>query len=81
MMNRFEISPDRVRPDPNNPNWTIPRTYGVWELTQRSTGKRYRFGNYPVRGNELERDYKNAKLIALFTSRDQAKEYAHSLNY
>ena len=79
-MNKFEISPDKLRPDPNNLNWTIPKTYGVWELPQDSSGKRYRFGNYPVRGKELEREHKNAELIALYTTRNQAMEYAHDLN-
>ena len=79
-MKEFEILPEDVRLDPNNPKWTIPKTYGVWCLPQNSTGKRYRFGNYPVRGKELARDYRKAKLVALYTSRNQAKEYAHSLN-
>jgi hypothetical protein len=63
-MNSKEISPNQVRRDPKNPNWTIPRTYGVWELPDGSGGKRYRYGNYPVRGTELERDYKAAKLLS-----------------
>ena len=56
-MKEFEFLPENVRPDPNNPNWTIPKTYGVWGLPQNSTGKKYRFGNYPVRGKELVREY------------------------
>jgi hypothetical protein len=79
-MNKFEISPKNTKPDPNNRNWTVPRTYGVWELSQGLAGKRYRFGNYPVRGVELKRDYKKAELVALFTLRNRAKEYADELN-
>ena len=79
-MKEFEILPEDVRLDPNNPNLTIPKTYGVWCLPQKSTGNRYRFGNYPVRGKELARDYRKAELVALYTSRNQAKECANSLN-
>ena len=79
-MNKHEISSDEIRPDPNNPNWTIPRTYGVWELRATSTGNRYRYGNYPVRGVELASEHGTAKLIFLYTNRAAAKSYADSLN-
>ena len=76
----FEISPNRARPDPNNPGKTIPKTFGVWDIGTGSTGKRYRYGNNPVRGNELGRDHGRAKLIGLFTNRAAAKSMADSLN-
>ena len=76
----YEISPDRTRPDPNNPNKTIPRSYGVWDIGAKTSGKRYRYGNNPVRGVELVREYGQAKLIALFTSRAAAKSWADSSN-
>ena len=75
-----EISPDRTRPDPNNPGKTIPRTYGVWDVGPSSSGKRYRYGNNPVRGAELARDFGRAKLVALYTNRAAAKLQADSLN-
>ena len=75
-----EISPDRTRPDPNNPVKTIPKTYGVWDIGPGSSGKRYRFGNNPVRGTELARDYGRAKLLVLYTNRAAAKSQADSLN-
>ena len=75
-----EISPDRIRPDPNNPGKTIPKTYGVWDIGPRSSGKRYRYGNNPVRGTELARDYERAKLVALYTNRAAAKSQADSMN-
>lgn len=74
------ISPDHTRPDPDNSNWTIPRTYGVWELKPGSDGARYRYGNNPVRGVELARDYGSATLIALYTTRLAAKSHADALN-
>ena len=76
----FEISPNRTRPDPNNPGKTIPKTFGVWDIGAESTGRRYRYGNNPVRANELARDYGQARLIGLFTNRAAAKSMADSLN-
>jgi hypothetical protein len=77
---KFEISLERTRPDPNTPGKTIPRSFGVWDLGPRSTGKRYRYGNNPVRGNELLREFGRARLIGLFTNRAAAKSMADSLN-
>ncbi len=79
-MKDFQISPDSVRSEPSNPNWTTPRTFGVWELPPGSRGKRYRFGNNPVRGVELAHEYNRAILIALYRSREQARKYADTLN-
>ena len=77
---KYEISPKRTRPDPNNPGWTIPRTWGVWDIGAKSGGKRYRFGNNPVRGDELKRECGRAQLVALYTRRDAAKSHADRLN-
>ena len=76
----YEISPDRTRPDPNTPGKTIPKTFGVWDIGPRSSGKRFRYGNNPVRGVELARDFGRAKLVALYTNREAAKLQADSLN-
>ena len=76
----YEISPNRNRPDPNNPGKTIPRTWGVWDIGSKSGGKRFRFGNNPVRGAELRRDYGTSTLIALYTNRAAAKSHADKLN-
>jgi hypothetical protein len=43
-------------------------------------GRKYRFGNHPVRQHELLRDYGNAHLEALFESRSNAKALARVLN-
>ena len=75
-----EISPDRTRPDPSSPGKTIPRTYGVWDIGSGSSGRRYRYGNNPVRGTELARDCGRAKLVALYRTRAVAKSQADSLN-
>ena len=53
---------------------------GVWELKPGSDGARYRYGNNPVRGVELARDYGSATLIALYTTRLAAKSHADELN-
>ncbi len=79
-MTKHEISPNKIRPDPTNPKWTIPRTYGVWELSASSTGSKYRYGNYPVRGVELESEHGAAKLVSLYTNRAAAKSHADSFN-
>ncbi len=57
---------------------TIPLTFGVWELVIRTRGKRYRYGNNPVRATELAREYGKAavKLVDLYTDRGAAKSCA-----
>ena len=77
---KFEIRPDQTRPDPNNPGKTIPKTFGVWDIGSRSSGKRYRYGNHPVRGSELMLEFGRAQLIGLCTNRTAAKSMADSLN-
>jgi hypothetical protein len=73
-----EISPRQVRPD--GP-LTHPRSYGVYSLpSSAGATRRYRFGNYPVRLLELEREYGSCKLEHLFLSRSDAMAKAASLN-
>ena len=76
----YETSPSRTRPDPNHPGRTIPRTWGVWDIGSKTGGKRYRFGNNPVRGDELKREHGRALLVELYTKRDAAKSSADSRN-
>ena len=73
------ISEDLVSLDSQNKNYTIPRTYGVYEISSINT-KRFRFGNHPVREKELIREFKNVKRIALFLDRNDAKLLADNLN-
>ena len=64
-----------------NGNYTIPRSYGVYRIERKgNVGRRYRFGNHPVRMNELVRDYGDCSLEALFLDRDDAKQLADELN-
>jgi hypothetical protein len=61
--------------------YTNPRTFGVYKLNGSSAiGRKYRFGNHPVRETELTREYGFAKVVALFMEREQARELASLLN-
>ena len=79
---------DRLRARAANPqtvrvigNYTSPKSYGVYRLgSQGNVGRRYRFGNYPVRMNELLRDYGNCHLEAIFLNREDARSLADYLN-
>jgi hypothetical protein len=77
LLNR-SISPGGVRVDGK---YTVTRSYGVYRLSA-STGRRreYRFGNHPVRLEELIREYGAARLEALFADREDAMELAAILN-
>ena len=66
--------------DPDNPNWTKPKSWGVWELPINSLGKKFRIGNNPIRGKELVNEFGSAKLVALFNNRETAEEHAAKLN-
>jgi len=65
---------------PNNKNYTNPRTYGVYEILQTHGANKFRFGNHPVRENELIREFDNVKRIGLFLDREDAKHLAYILN-
>ncbi len=73
------ISENLIRIDPKNKNYTTPRSYGVYEIPLTTNGKRYRFGNHPVRENELIREFESVKRIGLFLNRDDAKALASYL--
>ena len=59
--------------------YTNPRTWGVYEVPAKST-TRFRFGNHPVRQQELVREFGTAKLIGLFESRSIARQLSALLN-
>jgi len=67
--------------DPGNPNWTKPKSWGVWELPINPLGKKFRIGNNPIRGKELVNEFGSAKFIALFNNREAAEEHAAKLNF
>lgn len=60
------ISENSISIDTENKNYTIPRSFGVYEIPLTTNGKRYRFGNHPVRENELIRELESVKRIGLF---------------
>ena len=60
---------------------TSPRSYGVYRLPANAGAtKRFRFGNYPVRMRELEREFGHCTLEYLFLSRTDAHAVAGLLN-
>jgi len=74
----LSIDPTQVRP---NGTLTLPRTFGVYRLTgPRRHGRIYRFGNHPIRHQELINQHGGASLMALYTERRLAEELAALLN-
>jgi hypothetical protein len=64
-----------------NERRATPRTFGVYELpsSARST-RRFRFGNHPIRMQELEREFGVCRLVDTYGRRDEAVEQAAKLN-
>lgn len=61
--------------------YTSPRSFGVYKLTSNgSVGKKYRFGNHPVRLEELIREYGTCEIEAIFLDRSEAEMLADLLN-
>jgi hypothetical protein len=68
------VEPKHYQIDSANRNYTKPRTWGVFAIPDKSaTRKKYRFGNYPVRQRELEKEFRLVEFIALFEKRDDAE--------
>jgi hypothetical protein len=60
---------------------TKPRTWGVYELPDsRRRGRKFRFGNHPIRQQELQRAFGTARLVAIYGKRDLADALARELN-
>ena len=60
---------------------TAPRSYGVYQVPYAATSdNRFHFGNYPVRLQELEREFGSCTLTYLFSSREDAEAIARALN-
>ena len=74
------ISENSIRIDAENKNYTTPRSFGVYEVLLTTNTKRYRFGNHPVRENELVREFENVIRVGLFLDRKDAKVLADFLN-
>ena len=61
--------------------YTTPRTFGVYELPQSAGGtRRFRFGNHPVRQQELEREFGQCTLIGTYEQRAKALAEAAKRN-
>ncbi|MGY1521525.1 hypothetical protein [Luteimonas sp. A482] len=71
------IPPAAVKPD--GP-LTTPRSYGVYEVPAATAARRFRFGNHPVRMQELERELGSCRLMYLFRQREDAAAIAAALN-
>jgi len=62
-------------------SYTIPRSFGVYRIIkQGNVGRRFRFGNHPVRMNEIIRDFGDCEVKALFLEREDAEDLARELN-
>ena len=57
------ISENSICVDPKNKNYTIPRTFGVYELPLATNIRKHRFGNHPIRETELIREFENVKRV------------------
>jgi molybdopterin-binding protein len=76
------VDPKDYKIDQSNSNWTKPRTWGTFLISDKTIGankKRYRFGNYPIRMKELQKEYSSVKLIALFEDKIDAEILADLL--
>ncbi len=77
------VSPSSLSRSAESAYLTSPRSFGVYSLVKSAsklTGRKYRFGNHPVRMNELERDFDKVELEGVFLDRDDAQRYASLLN-
>ena len=60
---------------------TRPRSWGVYRLPEGVGGTRaVRYGNHPVRMQELQREFGSCRLEALFLARDDARALATAMN-
>ena len=71
------ISPGSVRRDGH---LTFPRSYGVYEVPPEARNtRRFRFGNHPVRFQELEREFGRCRFLYLFEAREDAAAMVRQL--
>ncbi|MGE8643814.1 hypothetical protein [Acinetobacter vivianii] len=60
---------------------TEPRSYGVYALPLDTDGtRRFRFGNHPMRQQELKHEFGSCTLYQLFLERKDAESLAKWLN-
>lgn len=60
--------------------YTLPRTWGTYELSASGQTRRFRYGNHPVRMTELIHEFGACKVVATFYSQDEARALAQLLN-
>lgn len=71
------IEPDDLKADGQ---LTSPRSYGVYEIKGAKQDSIYRQGNHPVRLRELQKEFPEAALKYLFSSKEDAVQVAAMLN-
>lgn len=60
---------------------TRPRSWGVYRLPAHAGATRvFRYGNHPVRMHELQREFGQCSLEALFLDREDARALAMALH-
>ncbi|PXX45184.1 hypothetical protein [Undibacterium pigrum] len=59
---------------------TLPRSYGVYEIKGAKQDTIYRQGNYPGRLREIQKEFPEAALKYLFSSKEDAVQVAAILN-
>ena len=77
------VDPDTLRPDPNDARYSVPHTWGVYEIDAAKcgpAGKRFRKGNHPVRLHELQREFGAVKVAAVFSEEHPAVKLTELLN-
>ncbi len=76
---RDQLLQRTLKPSDFKPNgvYTDPKTYGVYRLTGKAkAGRVFRYGNHPIRYDELVNEYGAAEVVAVFSARSDAEELA-----
>jgi hypothetical protein len=75
------LDPEKYPVDSQNPHWTSPKSWGTFVILDgKNPATRYRYGNYPIRLDELKAEFGSVRLLALFDNREDAKLLADLLN-
>lgn len=78
-INSRQLSPDGI--------YTSPRSHSVYRLVStRDVGKKYRYGNHPIRLRELVREvhehdpFGRCEIVGIFLRKEEARSLAQLLN-
>ena len=77
------VDPDTLRSDTSNTRYTVPHTWGVYEIDAAKcgpTGKRFRKGNHHIRLQELKREFGEVKVVAVYCQEQLAAKLTELLN-